>query len=157
MVGERLCILPRKGFNSSSPSGAGGGSGLGVGLDGVLRRGPARSVGVCCVRPDSCSVRCAVFSGWLVSVVGLRGAESAALNGDAEAVRRRSRISGLKRARLVLVGDAKDGRIRREGDVEMGGMAGVCSVGRAGGGGASGSWETRRRFGADSSMLVGDV
>lgn len=41
VMGSRLCIRPRKGFNSSSPSGAGGGNGLGLGLMGVRSGGPA--------------------------------------------------------------------------------------------------------------------
>ena len=83
-------------------------------------------------------------SGWLAgNRVGAGDRREGDLGGEAE--RRRSSIEGLNLSILDLVGDAKEGRLRRGEDCNV--CDGVASW--------DGLAEVRRRFGADSSIAQG--
>lgn len=178
VFGDRRNVCPMKGFSSSSPSGAGGGSGLGLGFAGDLRGaaaklplilrtdrpelGPASLWRVSSFsRPGSLAgIFSAVVSGRVVStsaklcslpaMLGRRAVGRELEGFDGEAERLLSRIWGLCRARLALVGDAKDGRLRR--DVEASGDWGVAAPPADAPAELRG--ETRLRLGADSSMAM---
>ncbi|KAK5633290.1 hypothetical protein RRF57_009003 [Xylaria bambusicola] len=161
---------------SSSSSAEGGGKGLGEGLLGVLLGLIARLPAVVltglfgcstvalsfstpspsCSRPvsDACSnwavTRSVTLPSWLV---GLPGSEAA--GGSSSSLGwlalRLWRISGLERARLALVGDAKDGRFNREDrrvalseEGSLDSFTGTLVVG-----------DVLRRLGADASIWAG--
>ena len=183
VLGERLNVRPRKGFKSSVPSGAGGGNGLGTGFAGERRgaavklplalltepadlagselRGrsssasgsgslvaaPAAGVSACAVKR---SVRLCSLPASLPRrrEVSREGDDFA---GDCD--RLLSRIWGLCRERLALVGEAKEGLCDRAAEVAvLSPPVGVDAVGIV----SEYRGEVRRRLGVDSSIIISE-